>query len=177
MGTAHQRFFDLSEADRTLLRERTLEVARQLPTTGGREMLELLEIQSHGQNFALPLSALQGITELNSLAPIPRAPPSIRGLVSFRGELLVGVELSALLGQSNTGIVDLRRIIALTSQTMKMAILGEKALSVRNAPRDLFRPEKSRFAFVAGIDENFVSLLDPDLLGAYVLQLLGQMHE
>jgi purine-binding chemotaxis protein CheW len=140
-------------------------------------MIELLEIQSHGQRFALPLSALQGISELNSLAPIPRAPPSIRGLVSFRGELLVGVELSALLGQSNTGIVDLRRIITLTSQTMKMAILGEKVLSVRSAPKDLFRPEPGRFAFVAGIDENFVSLLDPDLLVAHVLQLLGQLHE
>ncbi|HXN40158.1 MAG TPA: chemotaxis protein CheW, partial [Myxococcaceae bacterium] len=128
-------------------------------------------------SFALPLSALQGITELNSLAPIPRAPPSIRGLVSFRGELLVGVELSALLGHSTTGIVDLKRIIALTCPAMKMAILGEKVLSVRSAPRNSFLPEKSRFAFIVGIDENFFALLDPDLLVAHVQQLLGQLHE
>ena len=177
MGAAHQRFNGLSEPDLELLRERTLEVSPQSQTTDGREMIELLEIQSHGQSFVLPLSALQGIAELTSIAPIPRAPPSVRGIVSFRGELLVGVELSTLVGELSSGIVDLRRIIAVMSQTMKLAILGEKVLSVRIVPRDLFRPAPSKFGFVVGTDENFVSLLDPALLIEHVLQLLGRTHE
>ncbi len=134
--------------------------------------MDLLEIQSHGQKFALPLVDLLGVAELASLAPIPRAPRSVRGLVTFRGELLLGVELSALVGQSDTGITDLRRVIALTSHPMKIAILGEKILSIRTAPRDSFKPEPSRHGFVVGIDENFISLVAPDLLAAHVLQLL-----
>lgn len=174
MSNVHERFLSLPKGDLELLQQRALEIAKVSENVEQQELLELLEIESRGQRFAVPLKTLEGVVELTSVAPIPRAPGVVRGIISFRGELLLGLELSALVGSTSTGITDLRRIIAVNASTMKVAILAEQITSIRAAPKVSFRPDPSRrFSFVVGIDENFVSLIDPDALVSQTLNLLG----
>jgi chemotaxis signal transduction protein len=170
-----RRIAKLPPDELAILRERAKEQARREIATSGLEKMEVLELQSRGQQFALPLGAIEGIADLVSVAALPRAPPMVRGLVSFRGEVLIGVELSGLTGGGEKGIADLRRIIALSGGGTKLAILAEKVVSVRPVDPTSFQPDRlSQIPFVIGTDERFMSLLDPSALVAHALQSIGR---
>jgi chemotaxis signal transduction protein len=175
MVDTHQRFLDLQDVELRELRARTLDIAKVPQSAEKEDLLDFLEVRSRGQSFALPLHSLDGVMELVTVAPLPRAPPAVCGLVTFRGELLLGLELSALVGNVSTGITDLRRIIAMSAGGNKVAILAESVISIRNSPVRSFRPETTgRYSFVTGIDEGFVSLIDPQLLITHALKLVGE---
>jgi chemotaxis signal transduction protein len=166
--TAYQRFLDLPPAQRQVLKERAKELAKPLDA-GAQEargdLVELLEIHSRGQVVAVPLSVVEGIGELLSIAAVPHAPRVLRGVVSFRGEVLFGLEISALLGSTSTGFSDLRRIIVVSAGGLKAAILAEKAVNIRDARASaFFRDRLVPQDFVVGVDSTFVTLLDPELL-------------
>ena len=169
-----ERFLSLPDEVRRILQERARDVAKRPVDGPAADVEELLEVHSHGQAFALPLSAVAAITELSSLAVVPRAPPILRGLVSVRGEILVGVELAALVGGSRAGIADLRRVLVVSSGALKVAVLAERILKVHSLPRSAFVPNRvSRHPFAVGTHESFLTLLDPADLIAYVFRQLG----
>lgn len=172
-STGHSRFEGLTAEVLEVLRSRGRELAKPMADyqESGTDLIETLEIQSRSQTFAIPLIVIEGIGDLVSVATAPRAPPIVRGLVSFRGEVLLGVELSSLLGGTEGGIADLRRIIALASDGKKIAILAEKVVSVRTVAVDSFKPNRiSQPPFVVGTDSEFITLLDPANLVAHVLR-------
>lgn len=171
----YRRIAQLPSEELAVLRERAKEQARREQAQGVGERLEVLELSSRGQQFALPLEAIEGIADLTSVAALPRAPPMVRGLVSFRGEVLIGVELSGLTGGEDKGIADLRRVVAVTGGGTKIAILAEKVAAVRQIDPTIFLPDRlSQIPFVVGTDERFMSLLDPNALVAHALQSIGR---
>lgn len=166
------RLSELSAEDLRVLRERARALAVQVAGERSQDALEVLEVQSHGQSYALPLDAVDGVTELVSIAAVPRAPPFVRGLVGFRGEVLLGVELSAVAGVVS-GFTDLRRVIAISDQELKIALLAERVLAVRSVSRSSFRPDPvAQLPFVVGADALFLALIDPAVLISQVLQAL-----
>lgn len=171
----YRRFLDLFPEELEILRGRARQLAAVPNAVSSGDEVEVLDVQSRGQSFALPLSSVEGVMELSSVAGIPQAPASVRGLVSFRGEVLVGIELSSLVGGGNPGIVDLRRVVALSAGGKKLALLTERVLSVRTALLSSFKPVLgTRFPFILGADGEFISLLDPAGLIAYSLGTLEQ---
>lgn len=171
----YRRFHDLPPDELQVLRERARRLA-PVPQAGSTgDEVEVLEIHSRGQSFALPLAAVEGVMELASVAALPQAPASVRGLVSFRGEVLVAFELSSLVGGGNPGIVDLRRVVAVSAGGRKLALLTERVLTVRTALVSAFKPiDGARFAFLVGADATLVSLLDP---GGLVTHALGTLQQ
>src|SRR5262245_20300377 len=99
-SSGYSRFLDLKPEDLALLRQRGQELGRAPAAAEPTDLVEVLELVSRGQTYAVPLSAVEGVTELTSIAAVPRGPHFICGLVSFRGEVLVGVEISLLIGAS-----------------------------------------------------------------------------
>src|SRR5690349_10673104 len=96
MSSAQPKITQLDPEIRKILRERAREVSKRQASEVRSEGQEVLEIHSRGQSFALPLASIASISELTSLAPLPRLPPAIRGLVSVRGEIVMAVELALL---------------------------------------------------------------------------------
>jgi chemotaxis signal transduction protein len=128
----------------------------------------VLKIESGGQLFALPLEAVEGVVELQALAAVPRAPAVVRGLVTFRGEVLIGADLARLHG-GGAGIADLRRIVAVAAGGKRVAVLTHKGLTVRLADRAAFKPPDAQAASaVIGVDPRHVALLDPAALIAQI---------
>jgi chemotaxis signal transduction protein len=118
---------------------------------------------------------VDGIVDLSSLAAVPRAPAFVRGLVGFHGEVLLALELSALVGGPAVGFADLRRVIALRVDARKVAIVAERVVSVRAAQLSSFAPDPVRQQpFVIGTDSRFVTLLDPAALISHAFGLLGE---
>ena len=160
----YRRFLTLPESDRALLRDRARETAAPAKADEEADLLGILEFESAGQLFALPLEVIEGIVELQMLAPVPRAPAVVRGLVIFRGEVLLGADPSRLFGAS-TGMADLRRIIAIAADGKRLALLTPKALTVRTVERNSFKPTESAGPSpVLGLDARCMALLDPATL-------------
>jgi chemotaxis signal transduction protein len=164
------RLEKLSVEQLAVLRERAREAAVATEEDDRSDEFEVLEVQSRDQTFALPLNSVEGITDLVSLAAVPRPSSLIRGLVSFRGEVLVGVELASLFGHGSVGVADLRRIVVVASGGNKIAVLTEKALSVgQRRAKTFLASSGTKKPFVVGTNERFVTLLDSNALVTYVL--------
>lgn len=169
-----QRLDDMSEEDLTLLRDRARELAKVAATEDSAERLQLLQVNSRGHQYALPLDVVEGVGELASIATVPSVPTFIRGLVSFRGDVMLAVELGSLLGMSALGFADLRRVICISAGGKKIAVLGERALTVRSALASEFSSDSlAGSSFVQGVDSNFISLLDPAAFIDHVFRALG----
>jgi chemotaxis signal transduction protein len=109
-----------------------------------------------------------------SLAAVPRAAPWVRGLVPFRGEVLLAVELAPLVGSRTGGIADLKRVVALTTGGRRVALLVERVSAVQSVSTSAFRPDPlERHPFLVGTDADFLSLLEPSGLLAAALAVEG----
>lgn len=169
-----RRFSALDAGDRKLLQERARALAGQRVAHEEGERVEMLILQAAGQLLAIPLESVLGVMELTGLAPVPRAPPFVRGLVSFRGEILVGVEAGALLGSGQSGMADLRRVVALAAPSGRLALLADKVVAAETMDRGAFSPAADGTRpWFAGVNADFVTLLDvPELVGS-VWRILG----
>jgi chemotaxis signal transduction protein len=174
MSPAQPKINELDASIRKILRERAREVSKRQDSEHRAEGQEILEVHSRSQNFALPLASIASISELTSLAPIPRVPSAIRGLVSIRGEILIGVELALLASGAASGIADLRRVIVLQSENQRIAVLAERIVAVKNIQLPSFRNERpADMPFLTGTDENFLSLVDPGALIRFTFNMVS----
>ncbi len=170
-----QRFSALPDDELQVLKDRARELARKPAELETGNELELLELHSRGQRFVLPLSAIEGIIQLTSVAVVPQAPAFVRGLVSFRGELMIGIELCTFAGGAQSGFADLQRVVAISAGGMKMALLAEKVVSVRSAAAGSFHADPAwQQPYVVGTDEGFITLLDPTALITHAFNALGK---
>lgn len=157
-----------------IMRERARAAARTSASGAAAATLEVLELQSRGQVFAVPLAAVEGIIELTTLAHVPRAPPFVRGYASFRGDVLLAVELGALMEAGSGGFADLRRLVALHAGGRRIALLSERDIALRTLDPQAFHQEAgAAHPFVVGTSEDFVSLLEPEALIVHVFRLAG----
>lgn len=171
---SHARFDELPEPERQLLRARARELARHVESGPTEPPLELLEVRAHDQRIALPLEAVEGVVPLGSVASLARVPRFVAGLVGFRGEVLIAVELGVLLGHSGTGFADFSRAVALSVGGKRLALITERSLGVVQAPLASFRADAmKRQDFVLGTDGEFLTLVDPGRLIAHVFSALS----
>lgn len=167
--SGYGRFLELPAQELAELRERARSLAattNEAAETG--DALEILEFVSHSETFAVPLSAVDGIIELTSLAAIPRAARFMRGLLAFRGDVLLAIELGLLSGGADVGFSDLKRVIAVSCPDGKVAILAEQIIGIRRAPASEFGTHAGGAGrFIQGTSAGFSSLVDvPRLLAA-----------
>jgi len=175
MSSPLARLLQTRPADLQVMRERARELARKPSADLSGTVIEVLEINSRSQRFAIPLQNVEGVAEVSSVACVPRCPGFVRGLVSFRGEVLVCVELSSLVAASDQGFADLRRIVSLAADGRKLALLAEKDMVVRPTLLESFKPSSlGSSGFLVGTDETFLSLLDPSALIAHSFRMLSE---
>ena len=175
-ASGYSRFLELNRTDLELLRKRASELGRAPTDVEAGDLVDLVELTSRGQVYAVPLAAVEGITELTSLAAVPRAPDFVCGMASFRGEVLIGVEISRLIGAAQ-GFTDLKRVIALSHDGKKLAIVAEKSLQVRSTPLMRFKTSGvGQHPLIVGTDESFVSLIDVSALVRHTFDALGRQR-
>lgn len=69
------------------------------PATAERQQEEFLLIRVGHQSYALRLSQVSGVVKGKTVTPLPGAPPQLRGVACFRGQLVSVFDLAAWLGQ------------------------------------------------------------------------------
>lgn len=82
-----------------VLRDRARLLARPVEDDAApRDAVEVLRWQRGRQAFAIAVAAVRGITDAGRLAAVPQAPPTLAGMVAFRGGLLAVYDPAALVG-------------------------------------------------------------------------------
>lgn len=130
-----------SEEERRLLRERARLLAREIrPEKGARSELELVVFTLGPENYAVESGYVREVYPLNSLTPLPGAPPFVLGLTNLRGEILSIVDVHAFFELPNQGLTDRSRVIVLRSHRMEFGILADSVAGTRRLSADDLHP-------------------------------------
>ncbi len=139
---------------------------------------DCLAFQAGGERYALGLHAVQEITALGRVTPVPGAAPAIRGVMNLRGGVVAVVDVAARLGRppapasSRTALVvaDARVEDAPT----RVGLVVDAVDGILNlAPEDLLPPpartltaEPDLVVALARVEGRLVPVLDVDVLVA-----------
>ena len=90
---------DIPDADREVLERRAAELAGR-PDEGTPEVRRVLLVRVADQFWALPLEIVRELVSQPRITPVPDAPPSVRGVISLRGEIVSVMDPGVRLGLS-----------------------------------------------------------------------------
>jgi hypothetical protein len=98
-------FADDAERTAAILRERSARLAIVPAPRDPPDSVRFVVFSSGGARFGLPLTALQEIAPLAYVARTPGADAAVRGIMSWRGELVSVFDTLALIGGARAGTV------------------------------------------------------------------------
>ena len=120
--------------DQTILLERARALARPKSLPAG-ETLELLFFSIGDERFAIEARFVLEHARIADLAPLPGAPEPFVGIVPWRGEPLVAIDIRRLFGGVPRGISDFPRMIVVGEAEAEIAVLVETADEIKTVPR------------------------------------------
>lgn len=145
---------------------RAEEESDSAPLEGARE-LKILVVRSEEAAYGLSVERVREIVRMRGLAPVPRSPDWLVGVVPLRGEMVEVVDLRNRLGGAFYEITRRSRIVVLNSGEGQVAgLLVDSIDEVQSILEEelLVAPESDSGMIanmIAGPDE-FVSMLDLD---------------
>lgn len=159
--------FDAREL--AMLRQRSIDLAAVPHAREESDLTRVLVFRLGPERYGLPLAATREIGNLSRHAIVPGTGPGILGVVNWRGDFVVVLDLAAILGASNDGDAK-PRIIVLDRDKPPMAI---KVDAVEDIVRvDLGRLQNARdmrlanAALTLGVTSDAVVVLSESALAA-----------
>ena len=87
-----------------------------------------------GQTFALPATEVVEVLRMAAPAPVPGAPPAVRGVLDVRGEVVLVVDARAALGGSPRPVRPEEHLLVLDAGSRRLALEVERVTGVREVP-------------------------------------------
>lgn len=126
-------------------------------------------VQVEGERYALPLTQVREIVEIDQVRTLPQAPVGLVGLFNLRGRPLVLLSLARLLGADHGA--DARTAILADGPDGPLALLVDRVLGLR---RFALTPHKAQGdlgalvdRYVIDSDDRIVMILEPQALGRH----------
>jgi len=91
-----------------------------------------------GQSYGLPLDAVEMVVRMVEITPLPGAPPFIRGVINFQGEIIPVLDLRLRFGLPERPIELDDQLIITTAAKRKRALIADTACEVRECPEESF---------------------------------------
>jgi purine-binding chemotaxis protein CheW len=136
---SHGEAGEVSSARATLER-RARELARPLGSSNGEERLEVVTFSLAGETYAVESHAVVAVFKLTDMAPLPGAQAPVRGLASWRGQLLTIVDLREALGLEPASLNDLAHVVVVGGRAAAFGVLVDAVHDVRTLPAAAARP-------------------------------------
>ncbi|HEY5672315.1 MAG TPA: chemotaxis protein CheW [Malonomonas sp.] len=140
-------------------------------------MTQLLPFKLGAETYALNLTEVQEVVERRAIYPLPGAPETIAGAISFHGRIVPVVDLPGLLGFSAGQRAE--RLLVLTDANGPLALTVDGLRTVINV--DLVRGTLSRseseadcISGVLSWQDEMISLLDLNQLQKLLEQLCSK---
>lgn len=163
----------------------------RMPLTGGRNAMikpnRILVFTLDGQSYGLPLDAVERVVRMVEITPLPGAPPFIRGVINFQGEVIPVLDLRLRFGLPERAIELDDQLIITTAAGRKRALLADTTCGVRECTEESFTetadilPDLPFFSGVTKSPDGLILLHDLDsLLSPHEAQTLDdtlQQHQ
>jgi chemotaxis signal transduction protein len=162
--TALDRAGERSPGERErLLLERAVRLGRRPETPGDESRLETLLIVGLGaERFAIPLSAIAEVLRNPDVVPAPLAPPSLAGVIPFRGEIRPVFHLSRAVNLPDLAPGDARFVLMARARGREAGLLVERVEDIRPAAGAARRPAPPGMPHVLWLTADLIPVLDPD---------------
>ena len=112
--------------------------------------VDILLFELEGQRYGLPAERVREVVRMVAIAPLPRAPRAIEGVVNVRGEIVPVYDLRARFGLSARAPDAAEHLIVLTAGAGPVAIRVDVAESLESVPDADVTPSSSLSASVGG---------------------------
>jgi purine-binding chemotaxis protein CheW len=171
-----------AERARAVLEARARALAREPAPSRGDE-LQLITLRLSGERYAIEPSALHGVIRLTQHTPVPGTPPSVRGVINLRGEVLALFDLRPFLGLPLQPLGEHTRVLVLGAPTPELGLVADEIEGLVRVPVAALHPPAGpgieRREWLRGVTEEGLMVLDGQaLLGDRRLALdLGHPHE
>ena len=183
-----QAFVPAKRTERQIRREALVQ-SRNLLEGGNLAQAKFMAFRLAGQEFALPLEAVQEIANLpDAVAAMPHAEALVVGVAAFRDALLPLISLRGLLGFAAAEPGSAGKIVVVAMKGGLVGLVADRMTAIFSADESRIDPVpdvlaaraggESRIKAIYRGEDRLVSLLSPELLfGDEVMQKLGAMRE
>jgi purine-binding chemotaxis protein CheW len=119
-----------------------------------------------GERYALPLSAVRRVTEVSTIARVPRSPPALLGIMNQQGRVACVGDRGALVGMRPRPARPEGRVVMLQRARGDVGLYVSEVAGIESVPAELTPLPSSVDAACATVDlpEGPVKLIDPELL-------------
>ena len=121
---------DRDEKRREKLRRRAEALRAPVASQAAQDATTLLSFNSGDERYAVPLGEVAEIQPLDHYSPIPGSPPSIVGIIHWRGSILTLVDLGRLFGLPSSGIADYHVSIIVETSGRRIALAAREVVDI-----------------------------------------------
>ena len=123
-----------------ILAERARALARPALTALTGAELTVVEFSIRDETFRIGASFVREVVRLLHLANVPDAPPAVRAVTTYRGEILALLDLRAVFGRPDGGLADLLWVVVIGNAAAEFGVLADSVTSVTRIHVDDLRP-------------------------------------
>jgi len=133
------------------------------------ECIEVVEFQLAYERYAVESRYVREIYPLESLTPLPCAPPFVLGIINLRGEILSVIDIKVFFELPAQGLTDLNKVIVLQMDSMVLGVLADAVNGVHRVRIGEIQPSlptlaNIRDAYLKGLMESRLVILDGEKL-------------
>jgi purine-binding chemotaxis protein CheW len=125
---------------RQILEERARLLATAPPAARPGDVLDVLIFSLASSQYAIEHAFILEVVRLQSMTPVPGAPPCVAGITNHHGHVLLLVDVRGILGVPSTPLNDLSRIIVLGEKSPEFGLLAERTSDTRGITQAALQP-------------------------------------
>lgn len=126
------------EAAAELLARRARALEQPPPREPPADELLVVAFTLGKDRYAIEAEWVREVVRLADFTPLPGAPPSIAGVVNYRGEIIPVVDLRTLFGMASQGLVDMLRVVLVGGPKVEFGALASRVVEcISLRPEDL----------------------------------------
>ncbi len=154
----------MDTASQNKLEQRARELARVPTAQEAEEHIELLVFRMGGERFALETTSLVEVFRARELARLPRSEAPFFGVTVWRGDLLLLLDLRALLSLPMSAEDQLTHVVVLRTDRSALGLLMELEREIVSVPASEVREVAETKTYVRAITRSGLQILDPAAL-------------
>jgi purine-binding chemotaxis protein CheW len=140
----------IEESDRAVLTARARLLAREAATEDARERISVVPFTLGGSAYAIEILLVREVVEVESIAPVPGAPPEFLGVTTYRGEMVGVVDLRVALGVAGRP-ARTRHLLILGDQRAELGLLADAVEDPTDVVIGALLPSPSGHRLVRGM--------------------------
>ncbi|MEM6548452.1 MAG: chemotaxis protein CheW [Pseudomonadota bacterium] len=155
------KLVNLSDLSTEHAQDQSPETAMTDETDATEAALEVVIYQLDGQEFAVPIAAVQEIIGVpDRMTRLPKAPPYVRGVINLRGTVLPVINLRTKLSLPPRDSEKAEQILVLSVGDMPTGFVVDAVSEVLRAPRSALRPALDIEGAASAMVKEVISLDD-----------------